>query len=358
MRSYKASGPNHAYNRMRFNIKTRLSLYRKITSFLRNGVPVHDLLKKLESQYARHSKKDIRVLVLNDIAQSISAGAKLSTALSRWAPANEVMIIKAGEQSDLASAFENAAITTEKTKAMKSTVIKSSAYPVALIAMLFGLMYLFSTQAVPKLTEVKDPATWEGASAMLYTISKFVENYWPLVLGSIFGVVTAFFYMLPRLTGQVRVYLDRVPPFSVYRTMQSSSFLISMSSLMKTGVPIVDAVKQLHELSSPYMRYHLNEILRKMNAGVSHGNALNSDFLDKETGISIEIYSELSDLQGSMEEIGKDSIENALANITTAMDLLKNLIMLGVAIYIGWVYYAFYMLTRSIGASAQTAGFA
>lgn len=353
MKRYKASGPNHAWNKIRFGVNVRLSLYRKIMSFLRNGVPVHDLLKNLESQYAKHKKNDIRVTVLNDLAQAISAGASLSSALSRWAPANEVMIIKAGEQSDLATAFENAATTTEKMKRMKSTIVGASGYPIALISLLGILIYLFSTQAVPKLADVKDPITWEGASEALYTTSKFVENYWMLVLSSIIGLVTLMFIMMPRFTGKIRDYLDKVPPFSVYKTMQSSSFLISMSSLMKTGVPIVDAVKQLHGLSNPYMKHHMSEILRKMNAGVSQGKALNSNFLDKETGISLEIYAELADLQGSMEEIGKDAIDNALENITTAMALLKNVIMLGVGVYIGWVYYAFYTLTRAIGTSPQ-----
>lgn len=353
MRTYKASGPNHAWNKFRFGAKIRLSLYRKIMSFLRNGVPVHDLFKKLEAQYAKHNKNDIRVIVLNDVARSISAGSALSSAFSRWSPANEVMIIKAGEASDLATAFENAATTTEKTKAMKSTILKASGYPIALIALLGILIYMFSTEAVPKLAEVKDPSTWEGASAALFSTSKFVENYWFVVLGGIIGLVTTIAFMMPRYAGKARDYLDKAPPFSVYKTMQSSSFLISMSSLMKTGVPIVDAVKQLHELSNPYMKRHLSEILRKMSAGVAHGKALNSSFLDKETGISLEIYAELSDLQGSMEEIGIDAINNALENIEVAMALLKNVIMLGVGVYIGWVYYAFYTLTRAIGTAPQ-----
>lgn len=353
MSRYKASGPNHAWNKIRFGVKVRLSLYRKIMSFLRNGVPVHDLLKKLESQYAKNKKNDIRVIVLNDVATSISSGATLSTALSRWAPANEVMIIKAGEGSDLATAFENAATTTEKTMAMKSTIVGASAYPIALISLLGILIYLFSTQAVPKLAEVKDPETWEGASAALYATSKFVEHYWLFVILVIIGISVGVTALMPRFSGKMRGFLDKVPPFSVYKTIQSSSFLISMSSLMKTGVPIVDSVKQLHELSNPYMKYHLSEILRKMNAGVSHGKALNSDFLDKETGISLEIYAELSDLQGSMEEIGVDAIDNALLNITTAMALMKNIIMLGVGVYIGWVYYAFYTLTQAIGTGPQ-----
>lgn len=337
---------------------TRMSLYRKITSFLEEGIPLHDILKQLSKQYKKLKKNDSRARLLDEWIASLEAGRSFSKTMSDWVPPGEAMLIKAGEKTgDLTNAFSNAVITTESSQRMKSTIIGEMAYPIVLLVMLFALIYLFSTQAVPQLTGVKDPATWPDAAKTLYKMSVFVETKWWVVLLSILVSFTLMGYSMPRLGGGVRRGLDKIPPWSVYRTFQSSVFMISVSSMMKTGTPIVDAIKELREMSNDYVSEHLRVMLMKLNAGKSIGISMNGGFLDKETGMDIEIYGELSNLQVSMERIGINSIESSIVSIKSAAGLLKNIVLIGVTIYIGWVYYAFFTLTQSIGVDSGSVGF-
>ncbi|MND11568.1 Toxin coregulated pilus biosynthesis protein E [compost metagenome] len=331
---------------------TRMSIYRKIAAFLEEGVPLHDILIKLSKQYKR--AKDGRYKILNEWAQSLEAGQSFSATLQEWVPPSEAMIIRSGEKSgDLASAFANAVSATEAARSMRSAIIGNMAYPMALLVMICSLIYLFSTQAVPQLTAVKDPEYWPDVSRSLYDMSVFVQQKWWAVLIGVTAFSGLVSWSMSRFVGSVRTKLDVIPPWSVYRTFQSSVFMISISAMMKSGTPIVDSIKEMRGMSNKYVSEHLREILAQLNAGKPIGSALNTGFLDKETGIDIEIYGELADMQKSMERIGAKSIENALVNIVNAANMAKNLILIGVAGYIAWVYYALYTLTQSIGVDAN-----
>ena len=331
---------------------TRMSLYRKIASFLDEGVPLHDILKQLSIQYKKI--KDSRHKLLSEWAKSLESGNSLSTTMLEWVPPSEAMIIRAGEKSgELSNAFHNAVIATESAQAMKSTIISSMAYPIALLLMLGGLIYMFSTQAVPQLVAVKDPDTWPDMSRSLYDMSMFVQTKWWAVLLGIGVLGAAITWSMSRMTGKVRTHFDKIPPWSIYRIFQSSIFMISVSAMMRSGTPIVDSIKEMRSMSNNYVSEHLRLILMKLNAGEPIGKSMNQGFLSKETGIDIEIYGELSDLQKSMERIGAKSIENAIETIKLASAAVKNMVLIGLGFYIAWVYYAFFTLTQSIGVDAN-----
>lgn len=332
----------------------RMSLYRKIVSFLEEGIPLNEILEQLHVQYSKGKRgKDSRARLIGEWLAAMGSGKRFSEILSDWVPAGESMLIRAGERSgDLVSAFSNAIQTTEAIRRMKSTLIGKLSYPFVLLLMMLALIYLFSTQAVPQLVSVKDPSTWPDPAKRLYEMSMFVKDDWWQVFAAI-GVFAVFAsFSMPRMNGGLRKILDVIPPWSIYKTFQSSVFMISVASMMKSGTPIVNSISELRDMSSPYVGNHLTNMLNKLDAGRPIGKSLNGGFLDKETGVDVEIYGELSNLQKSMERIGRDSIENSIANISAASVLLNNLVLVGVTVYIGWVYYAFFLLTQSIGVDA------
>ena len=90
----------------------------------------------------------------------------------------------------------------------------------------------------------------------------------------------------------------------------------------------------------------------RMDSGRNIGYSLNTGFFDTEAGMDIEIYGEVSNIQDVMETIGLSSIGDGLLNIKKSAASLKGIVIVGVAVYIGWAYYAFFLLTQSIGADA------
>jgi type II secretory pathway component PulF len=337
---------------VKFQIGTteRLNLYNKIASFMEEGVDLQNIFEQLYIQYIKNNKKDPRAAMLNEWNESISAGRSLSVTMSEWVPPSEIMVIRAGEKSgNLANAFRNAVIITESSKKMIGALTSEMGYPVFLLIMLFGLIYMFSVSIVPKLVAVADPETWPDVSYALYEMANFVQNKWWIVIIGIIGTGYFISWSFTRLTGKGRYYLDKIPPWSIYRTFQSSAFLVSVSAMLKTGIPIFDAINDMKMMSKPYVRKHLEMMILKLNVGNSIGVSMNSGFLDIETGMDVEIYAELRGLDASMEKIGLNAIDNSIKTIETAAAIIKNALLVIVAAYIGWTYYAFNTLTQSIG---------
>lgn len=337
------------WTKLRVGTGERLKLYNKIASFMEEGVDLQNILEQLHIQYEKTNKNDPRAKMLKEWNESISSGRSLSVTMAEWVPPSEAMIIKAGERSgNLANAFRNSVIITESSKKMIGALASEMGYPVFLTIMLFALIYMFSTNIVPKLTAVADPNTWPEVSYSLYTMSIFVQNKWWAVILGIFGLFYFMGWSFTKNGGIIRAYADKAPPYSIYKTFQSSAFLVSISAMLKTGIPIVDAIKAMRDMSSPYVRGHLDVILKRLEAGRPIGKSLNSGFLDKETGIDVEIFSELRGLDKSIEKIGINAIDNSIASIKIAATILKNALLIIVAVYIGWTYYAFNTLTQSI----------
>lgn len=356
MADNKLNAFERKFAKMQFGLKVRIDLYKKIASFLKNGVPVNDIIQELETQYLRYNKGDIRATILGDIRSNMSKGESFGEALGHWVPPSEAMIIQGGEKSgNIGKSFHNAIKITESASRMKSTIIGEISYPAVLLMMLSGLIYMFSTQAIPELTSVLPPENWPPVSQKLYHMSKFVEEKWWLVVAVFFTFVIGSFKSLDSMTGTVRNILNKVPPWSIYKTFQSSVFLISTSAMMSTGTPIFEAMSRLRKMSPKYVANEIDKILKEVDNGTQIGDAMNSGFLDRDTGIDVSIYGKVANLQEALDSIGSDAIENGIEKIKGVAGLLKNLVLFGVASYIGWVYYAFYTLTQAIGDSVSAA---
>ena len=289
-------------------------------------------------------------IMLADWYQSIANGKQLNKAMKEWVPPGEAMLIQAGEASGvLAEGFENAISSTKAASDMKSAIMGAMAYPALLLTMLFGIIYLFSTQAVPKLAAAKDPETWPAVSKVLWDLSLFVETKWWVVIVSMIAFIYFCSWSTKYLTGPIRKGLDFIPPWSIYKSFQSSVFLISVSAMMKSGTPLFNSVSSLKSMSSRYVQGHLKIIMVKLETGKNVGEAMNNGFLDKETGIDIKIFGQTADVDKAMESIGRTSIKNSIENIKKIASLVNILAMASVAGFIGWVYYSFVTLSQSIG---------
>ncbi len=344
-----------AFYKLIFTSKVRLSLFRKISSFVAQGLPLLQILKILEEEYsALNSPTDPRPYALRQWIRRMDKEAMtLSQAMDGWSTANERMLIKSGEDSgELSEAFENAIETTESTNNMTSAIKSKLSYPVLLFALLFVLVYLFSTEVVPVLIEIKDPQTWPENSKALYSLSVFIESY---LFHSLAGLL-AFFYVMAKLlgnlTGPVRKVLDKLPPFSMYKSFQSSVFLVSLSSMMKSGVAVQNSIYEIRKLSNRYTRSQLTEIIDNFDKGFDVGPAFKIPFFDDETKVDISVYSRAADIADNIHTIGKESIKNGVAKIAAVADLIKVMVIMLVVFYIGWSYYGFFTLIQSISSSA------
>ena len=335
--------------KLAFNDDQRLEFYRQLASFLAAGLPISDLLTELYNEYKKSNPNDYRITIIQDILNGFNSGKTFAEAMEKWSPRSELMLLKAGEDAGaLPETLIKVIATTNYTIDMKKAIKKELQYPAGLILAAFALMYFFSANIMPSLAGAKDPNEWGPSPKALYDFSLFMENYWFIPLGGIGALVFIINFTLPRVTGKVRSFLDKFPPWSTYRSTQSSVFLISISAMMNTGIPIINAIEMLIDMATPYTRSKLLITLQRSNAGRDIGESLNTDFLDTETGMNISIYGRLSSLNETLERVGVAAIEQTVGNIAKAAGVVKNIALLGIGGYLIWVITANQEILSSI----------
>jgi type II secretory pathway component PulF len=329
-------------------------MYQSFVDYLSQGIPINDIVKLLSVSIIKANAKSqmFQVKILEDIELQLRTGIEFADALARWAPVSEVMSIRAGMRSgDPVVGMKNTIDALDAAGAMMSTIFAKLSYPAVLLLALCGLIYFFSVSVIPEIEAVLPASDWPPVAKRLHAMASFMENDWyTLLIGLIFFSVVAGWTM-PRVTGKLRTYLDAVPPFSFYKAFHGAGLLISLASLMRSGIAFADALEDLKRLSSPYLRSHLDTMTAHLASGKSLGESLDTGLLSSDMMVSVYMMSHNSDFQSAISEIGKHAIARSVEKISVISAMLNGLALLGVAGYVGWVYYALYTVTNQMAGS-------
>lgn len=278
----------HAIAKRLFGVADRIELYESLAIMLEgNQVLLIDALTELAS-IASHSgtrRHTPRSIVMHDLVLSISEGMKLSSALSRWIPSEEVSLVAAGEESgNIAQAFEDAIKIIDAKRRISEAVLKASVYPVILLGLVAAILVLIGTKAVPKLAKITDPSKWDGAAAWMYAISTGIQHYGLELLAALVIGAILIYLSLSRFRGPARVWLDRIPPWSIYRTLHGTTFLTNVALMLQSGIRLSPALQLLAEHATPWLRERIEAAQYGISSGYNLGESLQQaghDFPDR-----------------------------------------------------------------------------
>ena len=334
--------------------KTRLSLFKKIAKYISDGIDLQRAISEMAEEYLNNDKNDGRGLILAEWNAAMTDAAEdFSTAISDWVGSTDAMMVKAGEQGgDLVKALHNVIEANESQSIIVSTVKGALTYPAVLMLLTLMMMFLTKSKILPAFESMIDPTDWpEGPAAFRYWTLFFTGNLAVLITG-FFASIYAINWSMANFTGPIRdKFLDRIPPWSAYKRVNASLFLISLSAMMDTGTAAFDAIKILRDYSSKYIQGKLDYILDKMSNGEDLSVALDKNFFDDETMMDIRLYTKGNVSTEGMVEIGKASIESTIKNISGLSNTAR-FIMMGVAGgYMIWMVVSSQAVTSALRAS-------
>lgn len=335
-------------SKMRFGLKTRIGLYQRLTAFLDAGIDVISTLQTIKKRYDK--KKDYRGKIIGQWISSMGRGEKFSDAIKKWVPPAEFMLISAGERSgQLTEGLRQTVVLSEASSKNKNAIIGGLIMPVVLVSMIFLMLIGFQIQMAPVFIGLLPLQQWPDSAQTLYKYSKFFYDHWFLLICAIGISGVAIGMTINIWTGKVRNFFDKLPPWSIYKGYQGSSFLIALSSLMQAGVPNYEALSLMEKNASPWLRSHLKTMKERMGKGGSNaGEALNTGILDAETAGDIEDYSELTDFPRAILEIGSRALENSVIQTKRRMAVLTNILLICVAGGVLVIYFTSYGLQTTI----------
>jgi type II secretory pathway component PulF len=327
----------------------RLRVYDKIKSLLSNSMTSNQVINKL---LARKKPSELYMKAdaafLSHVSESYRKGMSLADSLRGWASPGEIMLIRSGEETGrLNEALVKTIEMLTKMIKMKKEVKSQITYPIALFVALFVIVIGFAKFMLPILTQFGDPEDWDIVAQALYYFSTWMSDYWIMVLIVIYGLIQLITYSMPRLRGSLRETLDKLPPYSIYRAIQSGLLLISIGSLMKSGVQFRKSLESIRQEATPYLDDKIKEVIINIDKGMDNGKSINTDFVG-DIGDDIEDYASGANIEEAMEKLGDIAIQDTIEKITKQCGIARILSLLLVASFILWIYGSFVLITLAL----------
>jgi len=292
-----------------FGPGARIEFYEELSILLENRVLLNEGLKEMYAIASKEGRNPrvARAVVIHECMQAVGEGKPLSHALQRWASYQEISLIAAGERAggDLKTAFDDAIKIITAKQEILAAAMSATIYPSILIMLTCVLLKQISTQLIPKLAKTTNPQTWEGSAQVLYQISQFVTNYGLAALAVMIMTVVLIFASMPYLRGSVRIYLDKLPPWSIYRMLHGATFLLNVAVMIRAGIKLHDALTLLAANANPWLRERIETAIYGTGIGGNLGVALYNagfQFPDKR---AVEFLMILASREGFDEAIGR-----------------------------------------------------
>ncbi len=340
--------------KFRFSLNHRIVFYKKLMSFTKEEFPVFDSLVKFKERFDK--KKDFRAKIIEHILNTMKHGYSFSYALKGWVPEAELNLISAGEEGKgIDTGLAEAIKFGDSAKKIKSTIVAGSIYPLVLLSVVLGFIAMFSVQMAPTYLNILPLQRWPSLGQSLYGFSTFIVNYMIILLLILAALGVFIGKTMGGWTGPIRRIFDKLPPWSIYKVYQASSFLISLASMMQSGTPLNDALKKIKNSGSPWLAGYLEEMLKNMKkGGKNFGQHLHVGLLDEETAGDVIDYSELGKFEEAIYSIGEQNLEESVKKISQKMGLARNLMIVIMGLTVGIIYYTSIELNSAVAEAASS----
>lgn len=259
----------------------RIQFYDALRFLLENQQPLKLALEQMRDAWTDFGRRWHPFAELaTDCIESLRENAgdmTLEQTLSRWVPQEEAAIISAGMRSgSLPDALRYAKELTLARKQIMQALWQMSIYPVALVFMMAGIIYVLNFELIPVLSKMSPPEKWTGALGFLYGVSEFVTHYGIFAGIALFLFVILIVWSIPNWVrpDPVRRIADSMMPWSIFQDIQGSSFLLNMAALLRAQVKTLDALYILQEFASPWLALRLEAIIDRVRDGDHLGLAL------------------------------------------------------------------------------------
>lgn len=254
---------------------------------------------------------------------------KFNVAIKGTVPQSDLMIISASERSStLPDGLRFLAKSIRQMKVMTSAIRSACFFPMFMMLVLFGMMYLFATLLAPILVQIYPVELFPTSGKYFYYISVSFKENWPAVVMFLLAIPIFFVLSLERLTGSFRNFLDRYPPYSIYRDYQASLFLVSFSSLIASGVSFDEALKMIRAQSNKYMKWQITSMLRRYPLNPTKpAKALEVGLFPNELRYMIEDYGRRNNFSDALKKIGLVAIEKTTNRVVQSAKFMNQLLL-------------------------------
>ena len=260
---------------------TDLSLLtRQLATLVHSGLPLDEALQAVSEQ----SEKPRIKSVLLGVRARVMEGHTLADGLSdfpRVFPEIYRATVAAGEQSGhLDTVLERLADYTESREQLRSRTLNAMLYPVLLLAVCTGIVFLLLTFVVPKIVKQFEAskAQLPFLTKILIAFSDFARDWGWLVILLLIGGIWLFRRWLrsPAARRRFHAVLLRLPLVGkVVRGNNTARFSRTLATLTSSAVPVLEALRISGEVVTNLpMRDAVEQAAARVREGAAIGRSL------------------------------------------------------------------------------------
>lgn len=294
--------------------------------------------------------------IATQIKGDVETGRSLSEIFGLYPaifPSIYVKMIESGEISGkLDESLEQIVNQMKKSNALTSSIRSAMIYPAIIIIAMGGIGIMMATVVLPKLIEIfqEFDAELPLATRVLIAVINFmsVPLYLILTVIALVSLTLAFTLLLrkiPRFRHAVHALNLHLPIFgNVIREINLAQFSLTLSSLLKSTIPIIDAMDITADTcSNALYRESLHETAKQIKTGTDLSVVLRSSpkifppivtemiMVGERSGQVAQMLNELSDFYSN--EVDK-TMKNFTAIIEPLIILILGVAIAGVAVAI------------------------
>lgn len=323
---------------------------RQLATLLRAGIPVVEAINALADQLENPRFKR----VLSQVKRDVNEGMPLAAALNKHPkvfPPLYSNMVSAGEQSgNLDAVFARLADFTENSVRLRAKLKGAMTYPVIMVfigAIIVGLMMLF---VVPKISEVFEEMGTElpWITQMMIGFSEFLTDWWWLVL-AVFNSALVGFNRWRKSPGGKPTW-DRwalkIPVFgSLIRMLAVAQFTRTLSTLLKSGVPILSAMNICRTIVSNTV---LSDVIEQAREAVKEGQPIaeplkrSGEFPAMVTHM-IAVGERSGELEEMLENVADSYEVQADSRITQLSSVLEPIMIVFMGVAVAFLVFAILM---------------
>ena len=220
---------------------------RQLSTMITSGIPLLESLEILKEQ----AENPAVVQIMGSLVDDIRAGSDFSQALERHPKAFSgifISMIRAGEASgQMDIILLRLAEYMEASEKLKRDIQSAMTYPVISLVLIFAIAGFLMIGIIPKFQSIFESLniTLNPVTQSILNLSNGIQAYWYLIVAAMVGSVFGFgaFRATSFGKGVTDWTILHIPIFGrLFRKVALSRFSRTLGTLIKSGVPILEAL--------------------------------------------------------------------------------------------------------------------
>lgn len=315
---------------------------RQFVSIISAGVSIINALEMMRDQTENRTLKK----ALGEVYEDVSKGESMAGAMkkhSRVFPSMLCNMVEAGEASgSMEVAFERMAVQFEKENKLKQSVKKAMIYPIVLLVVMVGVLFLMMIWVIPNFMGMFAELDTElpPITQAVVNMSDFVIAKWWLILLVVAAAIALFKAYAASPSGKFVLggIALKIPVFGKLQTKSECARLgRTLCTLLGAGVPMMDAI----EITGRSMEnVHYKKAMMDAKDQVMRGMALSRPL--KTCGLfppmvvhMVSIGEETGNIETMLENVANYYEDDVQVATEQVMALMEPMIIVVMAIVVG-----------------------